>query len=108
MHTTQIDDVAGLLKAMAHPIRLKILCLLRDEELSVCQLQANVQTTNGNISQHLSILRNHGIIACRKDANFIYNRIADPRISQLMENLQTLFCVTTESNNEIAMQEDGE
>lgn len=106
MHTTQIDDVASLLKAMAHPIRLKILCLLRDEELSVCQLQATVQTTNGNISQHLSILRNHGIIACRKDASFIYNRIADPRVSQLMESLQTLFCVTSESSSETALQEE--
>ena len=94
MHTMQIDDVAGLLKAMAHPIRLKILCLLGDEELSVCQLRASVQTTNGNISQHLSILRNHGVIVCRKEANYIYNRIADPRVSQLIESLQTLFCAT--------------
>ncbi|MBM9537269.1 ArsR/SmtB family transcription factor [Desulfobulbus alkaliphilus] len=94
MHNTQIDDVAGVLKAMAHPIRLKILYLLGDEELSVCQLRASVQTTNANISQHLSILRRHGVITCRKEANFIYNRIADPRITQLIQNLQGLFCAT--------------
>lgn len=92
MHTAEIDNIAGLLKAMAHPIRLKILCLLREKEMSVGDLQATVQTTNGNISQHLTILRNQEIITCRKDANFIYNRIADPRVMQLMECLQSLFC----------------
>jgi len=92
MLSTEIVDIAGLLKSMAHPIRLKILCLLREKELPVGDLQAKVQTTNGNISQHLAILRNQGIIACRKDANFIYNRIADPRVLLLMESLQTLFC----------------
>jgi ArsR family transcriptional regulator len=97
MQDTQIDGIAGLLKAMAHPIRLKILCLLQEKELSVGDLQATVQTTNGNISQHLAILRNQGIITCRKDANFIYNRIMDPRVSQLMESLRTLFCVAGEN-----------
>jgi len=96
MHTAEIDTVARLLKAMAHPIRLKILCLLRGKELSVGDLQAAVQTTNGNISQHLAILRNQEIITCRKDANFVYNRITDPRVMQLMESLQTLFCCAAE------------
>ena len=92
MHNAQIADVSALLKSLAHPIRLKILCLLREQELPVGDLLAQVQTTNGNISQHLAILRNHGIISCRKDANFIYNRIADQRVLLLMESLQTLFC----------------
>lgn len=96
MHTAEIDNIAGLLKAMAHPIRLKILCLLREKEMSVGDLQATIQTTNGNISQHLTILRNQEIITCRKDANFIFNRIADPRVMQLMECLQSLFCCTSD------------
>lgn len=99
MRNAQIDDVSSLLKSMAHPIRLKILCLLRENELPVGDLQAKVQTTNGNISQHLAILRNQGIIACRKDANFIYNRIADPRVLLLMESLQTLFCDAEEQSS---------
>ena len=99
MHNAQIVDVSGLLKSMAHPIRLKILCLLREKELPVGDLLANIQTTNGNISQHLAILRNQGIIACRKDANFIYNRIADQRVLLLMESLQTLFCAAEAQQN---------
>ncbi len=92
MQNSQIEDIARLLKSISHPIRLKILCLLQDEELSVGDILLTIQTTNGNISQHLAILRNQGIIASRKDANYIYNRIADPRVLELMESMQELFC----------------
>ena len=92
MENAQIDDVARLLKSIAHHIRLKILCLLQDGELSVGDLLATVQTTNGNLSQHLAILRHQGIIVSHKEANFIYNRIADPRILSLMRGMQSLFC----------------
>lgn len=95
MQKTEINDTAALLKAMAHPIRLEILCRLQGGELSVGELQATVQTTNGNISQHLAILRNQGIIACRREANFIYNRISDPQVAALMASLQALFCRNT-------------
>ena len=95
MHKEEINNVSTLLKAMAHPIRLEILCRLQDGELSVGELQATVRTTDGNISQHLAILRNQGIIACRREANFIYNRISDPQVVALMASLQALFCRNT-------------
>ena len=95
MQKTEINDTAALLKAMAHPIRLEILCRLQGGGLSGGGLQATVRATNGNISQHLAILRNQGIIACRREANFIYNRISDPRVVALMASLQALFCRNT-------------
>jgi len=55
-------------------------------------LQAVLKTSNANISQHLTILRNQGIVKSRKDANFIYNRISDNRVVQLVDTLQDLFC----------------
>ncbi len=92
MQNEQIDAMSKLLKSMSHPIRLKILCLLQDKELSVGDIREEVKTTNANVSQHLNILRSQGIIDYRKDANFIYNRITDPRIIELMQTMQTLFC----------------
>ena len=92
MQPEHIESIAGLLKTMSHPIRLKILCLLQDREMTVGDLREEVKTTNANVSQHLSILRNQGIISFRKDANYIYNRIKDPRILQLMQTLRKLFC----------------
>lgn len=92
MHDNHIEDMAKLLKTMSHPIRLKILCLLQDKEMTVGDIHKEVHTTNANVSQHLSILRNQGIIAYRKDANFIFNRIAENRITELIKTMRELFC----------------
>jgi DNA-binding transcriptional ArsR family regulator len=87
-----IEIISRLLKSMSHPIRLKILCLLEEGEMSVGDLREQVKTTNANVSQHLNILRSQGIIDFRKDANFIYNRITDKRIAALIERMRQLFC----------------
>lgn len=92
MKDEQIDAMSKLLKSMSHPIRLKILCLLQDQELSVGDIRDQVETTNANVSQHLNILRSQGIIDYRKDANFIYNRITDKRILELIQTMRKLFC----------------
>ena len=92
MQDEQIDAIAKILNSMSHPIRLKILCLLQDKELSVGELREQVQTTNANVSQHLNILRGQGIIDYRKDANFIYNKITDKRILELIKKMHLLFC----------------
>lgn len=92
MEDAQIEAMAKILKSMSHPIRLKILCLLQDNELSVGELREQVQTTNANVSQHLNILRGQGIIDYRKDANFIYNKIIDKRILELIKKMHLLFC----------------
>ena len=96
MNKKSITTIAALLKSMAHPIRLEILCRLRNGECTVTELQASIQATDGNLSQHLAVLRNQGIIACRREANFLYNRISDPRISELMHSLQALYCSADE------------
>jgi ArsR family transcriptional regulator len=88
----QVENIAAMLKTMSHPLRLKILCLLQNREMTVGEIRDEVKTTNANVSQHLSILRNQGIVACRKEANFIYNRIADDRVLDLMGQMRRLFC----------------
>lgn len=92
MKEEQIDAVSKLLKSMSHPIRLKILCLLQEHEMSVVEIRDSVKTTNANVSQHLNILRSQGIIDFRKDANFIFNRITDKRILELIQKMRALFC----------------
>ena len=96
METEQIKTVAALLKTLSHPIRLKILCLLQDEEMTVGAIREVVETTDANVSQHLTILRNQGIIDFRKEANFIYNRISDPRVLELIQQLRDIYCDVSE------------
>lgn len=81
------------LKAMAHPLRLKILCLLGAVgEASVQGIVEYVGTSQSNISQHLSILRDKDILASRKDANKVFYRVADPKIVSLISSLRDAFC----------------
>ena len=56
---------ARSLKAMSHPLRLKILCTLGDREVSVQDIVDNVGTSQSNISQHLAILRDKGVLQTR-------------------------------------------
>jgi DNA-binding transcriptional ArsR family regulator len=92
LRTEQITDLATLLKSISHPYRLQILCLLQDHEMTVGEISKAIKSTDANISQHLSILRHQGIIGTRKQANFIYNRIIDNRVTSLIETMQGLFC----------------
>jgi DNA-binding transcriptional ArsR family regulator len=88
-----IDLASRSLKAMAHPLRLKILCLLGgNDEVSVQDIVEHVGTSQSNISQHLSILRDKGILASRKDANKVYYRISDRKIVVLIGSLREAFC----------------
>lgn len=87
-----IDRASRSLKAMSHPLRLKILCTLRDKEVSVQDIVDNVGTSQSNISQHLAILRDKGILASRKDANRVYYRVGDARTLRLISMMQDVFC----------------
>jgi DNA-binding transcriptional ArsR family regulator len=93
---TNEDDIfqaSHSLKAMAHPLRLKILCILGGAgEVSVQDIVEQVGTSQSNISQHLSILREKGILASRKDANKVYYRVSDPKILQLIGAMRSAFC----------------
>ena len=87
-----IEQAARSLKAMSHPLRLKILCVLGQREVSVQDIVGNVGTSQSNISQHLAILRDKGILAFRKDANRVYYRVEDERTLKLIEMMQQVFC----------------
>ncbi|MGA8146772.1 MAG: metalloregulator ArsR/SmtB family transcription factor [Gallionellaceae bacterium] len=82
------------IKAIAHPLRLKILCVLGDKEISVQDIVADVGTSQSNISQHLAILRDKGVLATRKDANRVYYRIGDPRTIKLVNMMREVFCTS--------------
>jgi DNA-binding transcriptional ArsR family regulator len=87
-----IERASRSLKAMSHPLRLKILCTLGDQEVSVQAIVDYVGTSQSNISQHLAILRDKGILASRKDANRVYYRVGDARTLQLIRMMREVFC----------------
>jgi len=87
-----IREASAAMQAMAHPLRLKILCLVGNQELSVLEIVEAVGTTQSNISQHLAVLREHGLLASRKDANKVFYRIGDARVLQMISLTREIFC----------------
>lgn len=87
-----IDQAAHALKAIAHPLRLKILCVLGDAEVNVQDIVDAVGTSQSNISQHLAILRDKGVLVTRKRANRVYYRIGDERTLSLLAMMREVFC----------------
>jgi ArsR family transcriptional regulator len=87
-----VERASRSLKAMSHPLRLKILCTLGDQEVSVQEIVEFVGTSQSNISQHLAILRDKGILASRKDANRVFYRVSDARTLKLIGMMREVFC----------------
>jgi DNA-binding transcriptional ArsR family regulator len=82
---------ADLFKALAHPMRIAILELLRDGELSVSDLQRRLAAEPSTVSQQLAVLRMKGIAESRKDGNMVYYRLKDRGIVRLLEVARRIF-----------------
>lgn len=72
-------------KALAHPIRIKIVRMLRDGPQCVCILNENVEFSQSNLSQHLKILKDAGILKTEKDGIRILYSIKDAEVKKLLE-----------------------
>lgn len=87
-----IETAARALKAISHPLRLKILCVIGDAEACVQDIVDAVGTSQSNISQHLAILRDKGVLRTRKHANRVFYRVGDQRTLQLIVMMREVFC----------------
>ena len=88
------DQAARFLKSLAHRDRLKVVCVLLDNELSVAAIEAQVGASQSAISQHLGRLKDEGIVARRREGRKILYSIADPTARSLIEVLYVRFCAS--------------
>ena len=87
-----VETASRSLKAMSHPLRLMILCKLGEDEFSVQDIVDNVGKSQSNISQHLAILRDKGILSARKDANKVFYKVSDFKTLKLIDMMREVFC----------------
>ncbi|MFZ1721596.1 MAG: metalloregulator ArsR/SmtB family transcription factor [Microgenomates group bacterium] len=80
MYSELFELHSQLLKALAHPRRLEIVHLLRDQELVVTDIHTMLDLPQANISQHLMILRDAKIVSTKKDGKHILYKLSDPKI----------------------------
>ena len=71
---------AEICQTMANPKRLKIIHILREKEISAGELQKTLNIPRANLSQHMAVLRQKGIVVARKEGNTVYYRLARPKI----------------------------
>jgi ArsR family transcriptional regulator len=86
------QHVSTILKQLANPYRLIILCSLANNELTVGDLNEQVELSQSALSQHLAKLRESKIVLTRRESQTIYYRISDQKIKYLLEVLQQKFC----------------
>ena len=79
-----VEAASRSLKAISHPLRLKILCVLGDGELSVQDILTTVGTTQSNVSQHLCLLKDKGVVTSRKDANKVYYSLKNETVKKMI------------------------
>lgn len=88
---------AGICHTLANPKRLEIIDKLRDQELSVTELTEALEISQANLSQHLSLMRQRGIVTTRREGLNVFYRLSNPKIIKacdlmrqvLLENLES-------------------
>src|SRR3989338_6041661 len=89
---------AGVCKSMASPTRLKIMNLLREGEKSVEELKKQLELPKANLSQHLGILRQRGIVSSSRAGLNIYYKVTNPKMIKACDILrEVLFELMQES-----------
>lgn len=76
---------AEIFKSIAHPTRLHIIQLLRDQEKCVCEIGPALGIKQSNVSRHLNLLRKEGILYCYKDGLRVFYGVSDDRIFKMMD-----------------------
>ena len=86
------QQAAQLMKALANDSRLMILCYLDGKELSVTELNQNLDLSQSALSQHLAVLRRDGLVKTRRDSQTIYYALSDDRARKIIATLHEMFC----------------
>jgi ArsR family transcriptional regulator len=81
---SNMEEASRSFKAISHPLRLKILCVVGVGEMSVQDILNIVGTTQSNVSQHLCLLKDKGIVKSRKEANRVYYSIKNETIKKIL------------------------
>jgi len=87
----KIEKMTQLLKALAHPTRLEILLFLKDRDSEcVCKIYEHLNLEQSNISQHLRILKNSGVLTSKKEGQWVHYSVAHEEIYDILQSIETI------------------
>jgi ArsR family transcriptional regulator len=83
-----LEKKAKILKALGQPTRLRIMEYLRDGERCVCEIFPAIGGQQSNVSRHLAVLKQAGLVSDRREGVSIYYRVLDPALYRLLDSLE--------------------
>lgn len=106
MQSTQslFDLQAEVCKTLAHPKRLEIIHLLEEGEMTVNQLAQRMGIRKANLSQHLGMMRQRGVLVARRDGVNIYYRATSPKVCQACEIMREVLCEQLEEGHHLVKE----
>lgn len=100
----QCQAVSQMLKALAHPQRLQLLCHLSAGERTVGELETLCQASQSHISQFLSRMKREALVDSRREGSFVFYRISEPRVLKLIQSMHKIFCEPMSSNKKAGVK----
>ncbi len=88
MSVSVYEKISAILKIIAHPCRLRIVEILKDGEMGVSKIQAQVKCKQSVTSQHLNKMKNSGILKARRSGNEVFYSIANFEVLRIMKCLK--------------------
>lgn len=95
---------AEICKTLANPKRLEIIAALKDGEQSVGELVDALGISKANVSQHLAVLRQRGVVATRREGTNIYYKINNPKITEACALMKTVLMEQIKAGERLAKE----
>ncbi len=92
---------ADIFNALAHPLRLKILEKLRVGPCCVCKIIPFVDAEQSNVSHHLAILKNAGVVRCERRGLEVWYEVVDMRIFEIVDTLEECIICNLKKHSEL-------
>ncbi len=88
------EEAAAMMKALSNPGRLRILCALVPQDLTVGELEVAIRQSQSYVSGQLLKLRAEGLVAAERDGRIMRYSLADARVRPILERMYDVFCPT--------------
>src|SRR3989304_5620064 len=96
---------AGICHTLANPKRLEIIDRLRNQELSVTELAEALEISQANLSQHLSLMRQRGIVTTRREGLNVFYSLSNPKIIQACDLMRQVLLEYLEAGGKLARKQ---
>ena len=92
---------AEICQTLSNPKRLRIINILREKEVSAGELQKMLHIPKANLSQHMAVLRQKGIVVSRREGNTVYYRLARPKILKAYDIMREILFEVLENQQRL-------